>query len=139
MLIEIKRLECGDDYTLGTMLVDGLTLGHTLEDTDRRLEDVGIEAKVKGKTAIPRGRYEVVMTYSNRFHRMMPEVLGVPGFTAIRIHGGNTHEDTEGCPLLGAIREADGVIRDCAGVNALLRRRIEIAERRKERVWLEVS
>lgn len=138
MLIEIKRLECGDDYTLGTMLVDGLTLGHTLEDTDRRLEEVGIKAKIKGKTAIPRGRYEVVMTYSNRFHKVMPEVLGVPGFTAIRIHGGNTHEDTEGCPLLGAVREGDSV-RDCTGVNALLRRRIEIAERRKERVWLEVS
>lgn len=137
MMIELIRLEWHDDRTLGTMLIDGLMLGHTLEDTDRRLEDVGIAAKVKGKTAIPRGRYEVVMTYSNRFHRMMPEVLQVPGFVAIRIHGGNVPEDTEGCPLLGAVREGD-TVRDCPGVNALLRRRIEIAERRKERVWLEV-
>lgn len=137
MLIEIKRLEFGDDYTIGTMLIDGLTLGHTLEDTDRRIEEVGTEAKIKGKTAIPRGRYEVVLTYSNRFHKVMPEVLDVPGFTAIRIHGGNTHEDTEGCPLLGVIKDGES-IRDCAGVNALLRRRIEMAEHRNERVWLEV-
>lgn len=138
MLIELRRMEFGDDYTIGTMLIDGLMLGHTLEDKDRKLEEIGIGSKIKGKTAIPRGRYEVVMSYSNRFKRIMPEVLGVPGFTAIRIHGGNTHEDTEGCPLLGAVRDGES-IRDCAGVNALLRRRIEMAERRNERVWLEVG
>lgn len=138
MLIELRRLEFGDDYTIGTMLIDGLMLGHTLEDKDRKLEEIGIGAKIKGKTAIPRGRYDVVLSYSNRFKRIMPEVLGVPGFTAIRIHGGNTHEDTEGCPLLGACKEG-GRISDCASVNATLRRRIDIASARQERVWLEVS
>lgn len=138
MLIEIKRYEFGNHYTIGAMLVDGLTLGHTLEDKDRKIEEFGPGAKIKGETAIPRGRYEVILSYSHRFRKVMPEVLGVPGFTGVRIHGGNSHEDTEGCPLLGAVKDGE-TIRDCAGVNALLRRRIEMAERRKERVWLEVS
>ena len=138
MLIEIRRHEFGDAYTIGTMLIDGMTLGYTLEDKDRHLEEVGIGAKIKGQTAIPRGRYEVVLTYSNRFKKWLPEVLGVPGFTAIRIHGGNTHEDTEGCPLLGEEKE-DGRVSDCAGVNATLIRRVKMAANRNERVWMEVS
>lgn len=136
MLITLKRHECGDGFTLGTLSIDGLFLGYTCEDEDRRLED-GNE-KVYGKTAIPRGRYEVVLSFSNRFQKIMPEVLTVPGFSGVRIHGGNTAADTLGCPLLGAELTGNGV-RDCAAVNATLKRRIQLALDRNERVWLEVS
>lgn len=136
MLITLNRYECGDGYTLGVMSIDGLFLGYTLEDEDRKLESGG--EKVYGKTAIPRGRYEVVMSFSNRFQRVMPEVLGVPQFGGVRIHGGNTVEQTLGCPLLGA--EVDGnAVRDCAGVNETLRRRLIQAGQRNERSWIEVS
>ena len=138
MLIALKRHKFGDVFTLGTMHIDGLFLGYTCEDEDRKLEEVGVDAKIKGKTAIPRGRYEVVLSFSNRFQKIMPEVLSVPGFSGIRIHGGNTHEDTEGCPLLGAEQTETGV-RDCAAVNSTLKRRIQLALDRNERVLLEVS
>lgn len=138
MLIALKRHKFGDDYTLGTMHIDGLFLGYTCEDEDRKLEEVGVDAKIKGKTAIPRGRYEVVLSFSNRFQKIMPEVLSVPGFSGIRVHAGNSAANTSGCPLLGAEQTETGV-RDCAAVNSTLKRRIQLALDRNECVWLEVS
>jgi hypothetical protein len=61
------------------------------------------EWKVQNKTAIPHGRYRVIITRSERFSRKaghdvyLPELLSVPGFDKIRIHGGNGPEDTDGC------------------------------------------
>ena len=138
MLIALKRHKFGDVFTLGTMHIDGLFLGYTCEDEDRKLEEVGVDAKIKGKTAIPRGRYEVVLSFSNRFQKIMPEVLSVPGFSGIRIHAGNSAANTSGCPLLGAEQTETGV-RDCAAVNSTLKRRIQLVLDRNERVWLEVS
>ena len=124
------------DYTLGRLSVDGRPLGYTCEDTDRKLED-GLDQKIPGRTAIPRGRYRIRLSMSKRFGRIMPEIMNVPAFTGIRIHGGNTHRDTEGCPLLGRDRTADGV-RNCAQVNAELVRLLAEAEDRKEYCWIEV-
>lgn len=74
---------------------------------------------------------------SSRFKRLMPGLLDVPQFSGIRIHGGNTHEDTEGCPLLGAIKTATGV-RDCRDANAKLIKRIQAVEAAGDECWLTV-
>jgi len=68
------------------------------------------EQKIAGQTRIPAGVYKVGLTYSPRFKHDMWEVLNVPGFSGIRIHTGNTAEDTEGCLLVGwsAERDFDG-------------------------------
>lgn len=57
--------------------------------------------KVDKWTAIPAGRYHLRMSRSNRFRRMLPELLDVRGFTAIRMHAGDRVEDTSGCIILG--------------------------------------
>ena len=53
------------------------------------------------QTAIPLGRYRLSITPSARFKEDLPLLADVPGFEGIRIHAGNTHEDTEGCLLVG--------------------------------------
>ena len=70
--------------TIGRLMVDGLFDSYTLEDVVRD------GPKIPGRTAIPYGRYQVIIDYSNRFKRPMPLLLNVPGFTGIRIHQGNT-------------------------------------------------
>jgi hypothetical protein len=137
MLIELIRdADQANRHNWGKMFVDGKLLGQTLEDEDRRLEDGGV--KIPAETAIPRGRYKVSITFSNRFQRPMPYVHDVPGFSGVRIHGGNTESNTEGCPLLGAIRTPQGVAQ-CAGVNQRLINLIESCEERGEDVWIEVK
>jgi hypothetical protein len=87
MIIEIIRDVFSHDRTFGRMFVDGRYLGETLEDADRRLEDGGV--KVPKETAIPRGKYKLTITFSNRFQKPMPYVHDVPQFEGVRIHGGN--------------------------------------------------
>jgi hypothetical protein len=73
-------------------------LGFSLEDFDS--ERNGTFKKVAGKTAIPLGRYRVVLSHSRRFNMVLPELLDVPHYTGIRIHGGNDENNTEGCPCV---------------------------------------
>jgi hypothetical protein len=139
MAMEIELIrddEPANKHNYGKMFVDKLFFGETLEDKDRRLEDGG--EKVDGDTAIPRGRYKVTLSMSRRFGRVMPELHDVPGFTGVRIHGGNTEADTHGCPLLGQNRIAAGVA-DCKMVNDRLYVTLQAAEQRKEDVWITVS
>ena len=69
------------------------------------LEDVVRDGpKVYGKTAIPFGRYRVVIVNSPRFKRELPLLKDVPGFSGILIHAGNSAKDTEGCLLPGLAR-----------------------------------
>ena len=97
--IELKRIAKRKDYTIGQLYVDGTYLCDTLEPTWRNLAQGA--RKLKGRTAIPEGRYPVVVTHSPRFDAWLPLLVGVPGFTGIRIHAGNTAADTEGCILVG--------------------------------------
>lgn len=99
--LTIKRKVFTETTTTGTLYRDKIRLCDTLEDKDRYLEIHGKEAKINSKTAIPRGTYEVTINWSNRFKKYMIAVLDVPYFEGIRMHAGNTHENTDGCPLLG--------------------------------------
>ena len=123
-------------HNWGEFFVENSLLGQTLEDTDRRLEHGG--EKVDGDTAIPRGRYRISITMSTRFKKLMPLVHDVPGFTGVRIHGGNTEDDTHGCPLLGQYRTDDGVA-NCKGVNDRLMNLLLVAEHENQECWLEVK
>lgn len=108
MNLQLRRTVRGRWATLGELRIDGVFECFTLEDRDRGLNGAwSVEAirhvKVYGRTAIPAGVYTVVITWSPRFRAEMPLLVGVPGFEGVRIHTGNTHNDTEGCILVGEI------------------------------------
>jgi len=92
--IDVKRVAKKSDYTIGKLYIEGQYLCDTLEDAVR-------PEKIQGKTAIPEGTYQVIMSMSNRFKKVMPLLLDVPNYAGVRIHSGNTAKDTEGCILLG--------------------------------------
>lgn len=89
--------------TIGKLSCDGAFLCFTLEDPVRT------GPKIAHETAIPEGRYDVIITKSQRFGVMLPLLLRVPGFEGIRIHSGNTTADTSGCLLVGLSRDHDSI------------------------------
>lgn len=103
MEITLKRTALNPEFTLGEMFIDGAFFCYTVEDTVRS------GAKVKGKTAIAYGRYKVIISKSMRFKKDMPLLLDVPNFEGIRIHSGNTAEDSEGCIIVGMAQTLNGV------------------------------
>lgn len=109
MKLTVIREPAKNGPTLGKLFVDNVYFCETLEDQDRYLENVGGQFKVDGETCIPRGEYNVIIDFSNRFKCEMMHVLDVPFFDGIRIHAGNTKEDTHGCLLVGSAR-AGGTI-----------------------------
>ena len=96
MELTLNRIFLGSSATIGELLINDKHLCDTLED---RVRPEG--EKVYGKTAIPEGTYEVKLTHSPRFKKILPEILNVPNFSGIRIHTGNSSKDTEGCILVG--------------------------------------
>ena len=100
MELILTRIARKAEYTIGRLEDEnGKKLCDTLEPIWRNYD--GGELKIPKKSAIPEGTYRVVTTYSLRFRKYLPLLVGVPGFEGVRIHAGNTSKDTEGCILVG--------------------------------------
>lgn len=135
MELTLNRIFLGSSATIGELYVDREHIADTLED---RVRPEG--EKVYGKTAIPEGTYEVKLTYSPRFKKILPEILNVPNFSGIRIHTGNSSKDTEGCILVGTW---DGEKEDWVGSSKIafdeLMTLLEEATNNKEKVTITVK
>ena len=109
MELILIRKHFGEKYTIGKLFLNQVHICDTLEDKVRDLKDINHdgdfddegEGKVYGKTAIPCGRYKVIVNESRKLKRRLPLLLAVPGFEGIRIHGGKNETNTEGCILVG--------------------------------------
>lgn len=131
MKLTVVRTHFNPTCTIGELMVDGEHECWTLEDTVRPTG----APKVYGKTAIPYGTYSLDITFSNRFQRDLPLVRNVPGFEGIRIHSGNTAENTEGCLLVGTGRTGSSVTNSRVAFNALFVK-VRDAIRRGEKVTI---
>lgn len=133
MEMKLARVQCDPDVTIGDLMIDGKHAAWVCEDTVRPANAL----KVFGQTAIPYGMYHIVITYSPHFKRDLPLLVDVPGFEGVRIHPGNTPEDTEGCLLPGLVRELKGVGQSVAAFSAIFPR-IEAAIAAGERCTIEI-
>lgn len=97
--------------TPGELYINGVFIGFSVEDEIREVAGQPVEEwKVKGKTAIPSGRYLVTLEHSPRFGPETITLHHVPGFEGIRIHAGNDEGDSAGCPLVGYEITREGTI-----------------------------
>lgn len=141
MILQLFRRQSSSAATIGELYVDGSTERRcfTLEDPVREIAGQPVSAwKIPGNTAIPRGRYEVAMTWSPRFQRILPLLMNVPGFVGVRIHAGNTSADTEGCVLVGMSKDGNFLLMSrmaLADIKTLILAAIE----RDEQVFIEVK
>jgi len=103
LVLRMSRLVSDKDTTIGMIKSEKLT-GFTCEDEFRL-------SKVAGQTRIKQGIYEIQMRtvggmlqryqeiYDN--HEGMLHLQNVEDFSFVYIHHGNTHDNTEGCILVG--------------------------------------
>jgi hypothetical protein len=142
----LRRRWFTDRATEGALLAVGVAFVWTLEDVSRGLRAEMplaelVARKVPGATAIPTGRYRIALTPSERARRgalwspradfVLPLILDVPGYQAVRIHAGNRSGDTEGCVLVGLDRSRpdDDCIGQSRAALIAVMAKIEAAER----------
>ena len=147
MELILKRIAKRKTYTIGRLYIreqvmDEYLPGYedryfcdTLEPTWRDYEHGAY--KVKGRSAIPEGRYAVVISWSPKFKQWLPILLGVPKFEGIRIHAGNTAKDTEGCILIGLNKLVGQVVDSRIWLHRLKQKIVE-AKGRDEPVWITI-
>ena len=152
MELLLTRIAKRKTYTIGRLcilekVIDEYSTGtaeryfcDTLEPTWRDYKNGAY--KVKGRSAIPEGRYAVVISFSPKFKQWLPILLGGPEFNrkwqGIRIHAGNTAADTEGCILVGKNREVGKVLDSRIWVHRLKQKIVE-AKDKGEAVWLTIK
>lgn len=72
------------------------------------------------KPIINPGTYPVTLTYSPKFNRTLPLINNVVGHSGVRIHSGNTVNDTIGCILIGSDRESNHLVSSRIALSKLL-------------------
>ncbi len=138
MLLEVRREPSAHGCTLGSLYIDGGFECFTLEDVVREIPGQPVETwKIPAETAIPSGTYNLAVNLSNRFQKLLPQLLDVPGFAGVRLHSGNTAADTEGCILVGCRREAATVLDSRLAFNMLFPK-IKAAIDRGEQVQVRI-
>lgn len=93
-MLTLVRYTRTDEAILGSLYLNGAFVCYTLEN----------EAK-----AIPCGMYTVQNSKSPKFKRELPLLHNakVPASRGIRIHSGNTANDSQGCVIVGMGRSTE--------------------------------
>ena len=93
-LLYLDRTVFTQTSTIGVLFLEDQPFCWTLEDTCRK-------NKIDGKTAIPAGRYQIILHDWKGKGIMVPKLLNVPFYKDIVMHSGNIPEDTDGCIIVG--------------------------------------
>lgn len=140
MKLKLIRKIFTETSTIGELFINDEFQCFVLEDKDRGLSQArpseAATLKQIGKTAIPKGTYEIAITFSNRFKQYLPLIMSVPAFEGIRIHSGNVAEDTEGCLLPGFTMSRDMVQQSKTAFKALFNK-LKAVEK-TEKITIEI-
>lgn len=141
MKLILNRRPSVGGATIGEIQLQGVTIMYSLEDEIREVPGEPVANwKIKGRTAIPAGEYLITKEHSPRFGPGTLTVNGVVGFSGVRIHAGNTAEDTEGCPLVGLRVTANTIVGGTSG--PALRKLKDLTDgafERREAVVLQIN
>lgn len=129
MIIQVNRYDKNETRCIGKLNMPGFEC-YTLEDDEDELKEFG-------KSAIPKGKYEVVISFSNRFKRLLPLLINVPNFEGVRIHSGNTEADTEGCILIGMNRTIETITESRTAMKTFMPLLMNALT--KEKVYVDIS
>lgn len=144
MKMLLERFRSFGPATFGKLYVDGVQVCYVLEDQIREQANTPVsDWKVHGKTAIPSTEfngapYRITLENSPRFGPDTMTVNNVVGFAGVRIHAGNSPEDTEGCPLLGMDLTPTGIANSRKAVD-IVKRLIKDAIDRGDVVMMTVT
>jgi hypothetical protein len=130
MNLTLIRKYPSTDCIIGELFIEGVFECYTLEDIERPV-------KIPGMTAIPKGTYEVVINFSNRFQKLLPLLQNVPDFEGVRIHTGNIAANTEGCILVGKSKDATQVLQSKVAFDSLFPK-LQAASA-KEKIFIEIK
>lgn len=138
MILTSQREPSVGGATLSRLSRGKVFICDLLEDEIRERPGVPVaEWKEWGRSAIPAGKYRIVREDSKRFGPGTLTLADVPGFAHIRIHGGNTSEDTEGC-LLPGLRNSKNTVTKSRIHLALLDMIVREAMNAGDEVWIEI-
>lgn len=130
MNLKLIRKYPASDCMIGELYVNDKFECYTCEDIERPL-------KIAGVTSIPRGFYEVIINFSERFQKPLPLLLKVPNYDGVRIHPGNTSADTEGCILPGKGKTKNSVTQSRDAFDVLFKKLNGVYQ--KEKIIIEVT
>jgi len=117
MKLTIVRINYNDKTTIGRLYINNEFFCYTLED---KVRPKGV--KVYGETAIPSGKYKVIVSYSPKFKKLLPEILNVPMFSGIRLHGGSTAQNSLGCVILSYDLIDENTVKSDQAYNDLIKK-----------------
>lgn len=153
MNLNLKRKDFTETYTLGNLFIEDKYFCDTLEDKDRDLDNsMSLEyiktEKVYGKTAIPRGTYEITLdvvspkfkdrTWAKFCGGKLPRLIDVKGYEGVLIHVGNRAEDTLGCILVGQ-NATNGFINNSTNTFKKLYKLLQDSKNKGEKLIIKIE
>lgn len=150
--LRLERDPSDDKATIGRLYLepDHTMLCYILEDPVRQPDDWvpgnvkdPLPWKIPHVTAIPSGKFEIILTRSKRLsdrdgHDVVtPMLCKVYGYDGVRIHKGNKPEDTDGC-LLPGMKAADDMVLASGTAYDVLYAKIKETRDAGNRVWITI-
>ena len=149
MELILKRIAKRKTYTIGKLYVREQRLAEnpdatmketflcdTMEPTWRDYANGG--RRIRDRSAIPEGRYLVLIVWNKEHRQWLPILWNVPMFKSVFVHQGEISIDTTGGILVGRNVQVGKVLDSNIWLQRLKHKILE-AQQRGEQVWITIK